>query len=285
MNIKHIAKIAVGQDGAVWNNLLFRFTAGGECFVYDLATVNDCAAEQIAEFKLPKTEILKPHSNSVMFGTEYYSEGDEFPLLYTNIYNNHAKTEDPLKGVCCVYRLERIGNSFNATLVQLIKIGFTEDEKLWCSSGETKDVRPYGNFAIDRESGAYYAFTMRDKLHKTRYFSFNLPKLGDGEFDEKYGAESVTLTAQDIISYFDCEYHRFVQGACVSNGKLYSLEGFTNNEQNPPAMRIIDLESERQQAYIPFADFGLSTEPEFIDFSGDICYYADINGELYIIEF
>ena len=41
------------------------------------------------------------------FGNEYYDEKDEFPLLYTNIYNNYAKTDDKRKGITCVYRIHK----------------------------------------------------------------------------------------------------------------------------------------------------------------------------------
>ena len=90
--------------------------------------------------------MLVPHSNSVVFGNEYYDEQDEFPLLYTNIYNNYAKNDDKLEGVCLVYRIERNEREFTSTLVQIIQIGFVDDENLWTSAGEKEDVRPYGNF-------------------------------------------------------------------------------------------------------------------------------------------
>ena len=67
------------------------------------------------------------------------------------------------------------------SVVQIIEIGFADDENLWKSSGEKADVRPYGNFTIDTENGIYYGFTMRDNALATRYFSFDLPKVTQGE--------------------------------------------------------------------------------------------------------
>lgn len=290
MNIQYLTKIVGGQDGAVWGDYLFRFGPDGVCCVYNIEQLSSSASEgkmpeKFSSFKLEKTEIIKPHSNSVMFGNEYYSSEDEFPLLYTNIYNNHAKEEDPLKGVCCVYRIQRDGTAFSSTLVQIIQIGFVEDECYWSSSKDHGDVRPYGNFTIDRQAGIYYAFTMRDQCHSTRYFSFPLPNLRDGIDDEKFGVKKVTLTVSDITEYFDCEYHRYIQGACTHNGKIYSLEGFTNDVKNPPALRVISPENKCQERYIPFSDFGLTVEPEFIDFKDDVCYYADLSGKLYTIDF
>ena len=135
MVIRDISKIIGGQDGAIYKNYLFRFSSRGGCTVYDLSAL--CAEPApIAEFKLDGLELVVPHSNSVVFGNEFFAPGDEFPLLYSNVYNNYAKTEDKRVGICCVYRLLREGNTFSTTLVQLIKIGFTDDRGLWRSSGD-----------------------------------------------------------------------------------------------------------------------------------------------------
>ena len=148
------------QDGAISNGYLFSLNHNGECTVYETKTLGKLKgdeAEIFAEFVLDENAKLVPHSNSVMFGNEYYDEKDEFPLLYTNIYNNYANADNKLKGVCLVYRLQRSGREFTSTLVQIIEIGFVEDEKLWKSAGEKDDARPYGNFTIDAEQGIYYA--------------------------------------------------------------------------------------------------------------------------------
>lgn len=289
MNFKKIGQIVNGQDGAIWDHYLFRFKSDGFCFVYDLNDLkldgkNDAELREIATFRLDKSEMLAPHSNAVMFGNEYYEPGDAFPLLYSNIYNNYYRAVN-LEGLCCVYRLQKDGSSFTTTLVQLIQIGFTEDKQLWRSLREGGDVRPYGNFAIDREKGIYYAFTMRDSYHTTRYFSFALPKSGDGVMDEAYGVKKVTLNPSNILDYFDCDYHHFLQGACTHNGKIYSLEGFSEDVNNPAALRIISPQDKRQDVYVMLADYGINIEPELIDFMGDTCYYADCFGNLYIIEF
>ena len=282
MKIINSRKIEGGQDGAIWNDFLFRFDHKGLCFVYKLQ--ENFAPEEISSFTLDRADEIAPHSNSVMFGAEYFEEGDEFPLLYTNIYNNYSGTPDKLTGVCLVYRITRNETDFSSSLVQMIEIGFTDNSELWCSENKD-DIRPYGNFVIDIKNKVYYGFTMRDKTHTTRYFSFNLPKLHDGTRDEKYGINKIVLTENDIKDYFDCEYHNFVQGACFHNGKIYSLEGFTDHPVNHPVLRIIDVAQKKQTDYFKFSDFGLNIEPEMIDFKDDICYYSDNHGNLYNIEF
>lgn len=289
MKIEKFSKIKGGrQDGAVSNGYLFSFNHQGECTVYEtkaLECLKDGEAEIFAEFVLDKSDVIMPHSNSVMFGNEYFDKKDEFPLLYTNIYNNCSKADNKLKGVCLVYRLQRYGRNFESTLVQIIEIGFVEDEKLWKSEGEKDDARPYGNFTIDKEQGIYYAFTMRDDVHSTRYFSFDLPKVTQGELCEQYNVKRVVLHESDIRDCFDCDYHHYVQGACYHKGKIYSLEGFTDSLDNPPAIRIIDTKLKKEIIFKKFEEFGINIEPEMIDFENDICYYADHNGNMYKLFF
>ena len=169
--------------------------------------------------------------------------------------------------------------------MQIIEIGFVEDDELWKSKGDTEDVRPYGNFTIDRENGIYYAFTMRDESKTTRYFSFRLPKLNEGVICEKYNVKKVVLNEKDILQYFDCEYHCYVQGACCHKGKIYSLEGFANSADIPPAIRIIDPQLKEQVYFKKFGDIGIDAEPEMIDFEDDICYYAEHSGNFYKLYF
>ena len=280
MQAKQVKTICGGQDGAIWGDYLFRFRERGLGTVCHLP---EC--DVISEFMLDQAERIVPHSNCVVFGCEYFDPSDEFPLLYSNIYNNYAKTDSPLTGVCCVYRLQRNGNAFTSTLVQLIEIGFTEDAGYWKSSDGAKDVRPYGNFVIDREKGEYWAYTMRDSDGSSRYFCFDLPKLSEGEIDTAYGVRKVTLQPCDIKRQFDCPYHRYVQGGCFRDGKVYSLEGFGLGAKNVAAIRIIDTVSGKQILHEEFFDYGLTNEPELIDFYGDTCYYSDSHGNLYILEF
>ena len=280
MRIELISKIKDGrQDGAIFGGCFFSFNHRGNCSVYEIASLSklkDGEAEVFSEFVLDKNELIVPHSNSVAFGAEYYDDNDEFPLLYTNIYNNHTE----LKGVTLVYRLQRDGKKFTSTLVQMIEIGFVNKENLWKSEN---DVRPYGNCAIDRENGVYYAFVMRSGAQSTRYFAFDLPKVTCGEICEKYGVKRVVLEEADIKEYFDCDFHRYIQGACFKDGKIYSLEGFTDSPDAPPVIRIIDTDKKEQIFYKEFKDLGTNVEPEAIDFDGENCYYSDHFGNLYKI--
>ena len=106
-----IGKIVEGQDGAIYGKYLFRIDNKGEMTVYDINTFGDNVTPdmKLDSLILDKADMICPHSNAVCFGSEFYEEGDEFPLLYSNIYNNYARTDRPFKGVCCVYRITRNG--------------------------------------------------------------------------------------------------------------------------------------------------------------------------------
>ena len=269
MKIINIGRIIKGQDGAIFGNQLFRFEGDGTCYVYDLDSVGELAAT----FTLDRADELVPHCNAVVFGGEYYAEEDEYPLLYSNIYNNYAGKENEYCGVCCVYRLWRENGEFRTKLVQLIKIGFT-DSTLWRSEG-VSDVRPWGNFVVDGKNKKYYAFVMRDGDKKTRYFEFDLPTLDDGE--------EVVLTEKDVLRYFDVPYHNFLQGACFKDGRIYEVEGF--GERIHPAIRIIDIQKGEQIFHADFYEMGEPNESELIDFCGDRCIYGDNKGNLFELEF
>ncbi len=287
MQAKLVARICSGQDGAIWGGFFFRFKSNGECCVYELERLlagEGTMVEPFSTFRLDKAEILMPHSNAVSFGNEYAEGCDEFPLLYTNIYNSYAKSEERMEGTCCVYRLQRCENRFTTQLVQVIRIDFTAVPGLWRSK-TVQDVRPYGNFAVDRDHSICYAFTMMDQEKRTRYFSFRLPRSFEGQWDEQLSARSVALKEGDIVGSFDCPYHHYLQGACVHEGKIYTLEGFTENVENPPALRVIDPKERRQIAYRPMKDAGLVNEPEWIDFYDGQCIYADHSGSVYHISF
>jgi hypothetical protein len=287
MEIKQIGNIKGGQDGAIFGSLLFRFDTLGNCTIYDLKDLNEGQDNQlkvVGEFRLDQAEKIVPHSNAVCFGCEFFSEDDEFPLLYSNIYNNYAKEENKMIGVCLVYRIERQGGAFKSTLVQMIEIGFCEDANLWKDCADMHGVRPYGNFVVDKDTKSYWAFVMRDEQKTTRYFRFNLPSVKDGEVDGRLNIKKVVLNKEDILEYFDCNYHHFIQGASLNNGKIYSTEGFKNNLVNRPAIRIIDLKK-RQETHFGIMEQGFINEPEFIDFYGDKCLYSDYEGNLYIAKF
>lgn len=286
MEIKQVAKIGCGQDGAIYGSELFRFEITGRCRVYrfEEITGDGSAIEPFAEFVLDRSETIVPHSNAVCFGCERYEANDPYPLLYSNIYNNYAKTENKRIGMCLVYRILREGDVFYSSLVQTIEIGFCEDPELWKAHPDRHGVRPYGNFLVDPDTRSYWAFVMRAEEQGSRYFRFDLPAARDGEMDAELGARRVVLTPADIREQFDGSYHRYMQGGTIHGGKLYSTEGFRGDEVNRPAIRVIDLASHSEK-YFDITELGFWDEPECISFHEDACLYSDFSGHVFRVEF
>ena len=289
-DFKQIGNICHGQDGCVFENTLFRFGGDGKCTVYDLNDLTpqeDGMAKPQATFYLDKSDVICPHSNAVSFGREKFAEDDEFPLLYNTLYNTYDRKEDEMWGTCCVYRLQRTAEGFKTTLVQIIEIGFAHDPELWCSRkpGQGRDIRPFGNFIVDAENGKYYGFVMRDTPKKTRFFEFNIPALADGTPDEKFGVNRVVLTPDDVIAKFDCDYSNYLQGACVHNGLIYSIEGGDKSVYNPATLMVVDPARQRQIVRISLIYYGIEHEPEFIYFTGDRCIYVDNMGDVFELYF
>lgn len=264
-----VAKLSGGQDGAIFDNYLFSFGSYGSCNVHSMDDYST-----IATFTLDKSDISSPHSNSVCFGNEYYSKDDDFPLLYSNIYNNDSSK----LGTTNVYRIVKDeNNTFTSELVQVIKIGFTDDSNKWATG-----VRPYGNCVVDIDNSDYWAFVMDGATNTTKFFKFDLPILSDGVYDSTYDCNVVTLEYENILDQFSTVYFNYVQGACYFDGRIYSTEGFTNDTTNIPTLRIIDLKEKKVIKSIDLVEsYSLSIEPEFIDVYKDKLFYKDVNGNLY----
>lgn len=282
LQYESIGKIASGQDGAIWGDWLFRFDGNGSCRVYSLPDIREKAF-----FWLDRLDEWCPHSNAVFFGPQRWLPGDEFPLLYTNLYNTYSSAANRREGVLCVYRLTREGEVFSSELVQIIRIGFTENRDLWKSLDGKGDVRPYGNFLADCDRGKLIAFVMRDREKVTRYFEFDLPDCRAGDLCTACGLRIVTLKEEDILACFDGEYANYLQGGCCHHGRLYSLEGFNasgENPSNPPRIQIMDTVNRVQLGAVDLYGAGLTVEPEWIDFREDDLLYCDAAGNLYRLD-
>lgn len=283
MIIKKIGKITGGQDGAVFGNELFRFDTKGKCTVFDLSELEHNEEKNLlpkSVFFLDKLDLVTPHSNAVFFGTEYYDVTDAYPILYTNVYNNYSASNDKRMGMLTAYRLQKTNIGYKTTLLQIIRIGFSEDI-LWKADEKEHGVRPYGNFVAEKEK--LYAFVMRNEEKGTRFFEFRLPSVREG-VNISGEVKQLVLTKNDILETFDLPYFRFVQGAAMRNGKIYSTEGFTADNVNRPAIRVVDV-AQKNEKYYDIMKLGYPEEAELIDFFGDECLYSDINGNLYSCSF
>ena len=262
IEINYITKVHGEQDGAMYGGYLFRFDGSGLVSVTDLSDyslVNTHFADGMEKYK--------PHGNSVFFGSEMCGK---FPLLYSNVYNSYNNANE---GICLVYK---ITDDLKTKLVQVIKIGFVDKEDVWRSK-DKNDVRPYGNFAYDKESGLMYAFTMRDSDRTARFFEFEMPKLSDGEV--------VTINYKDVTNQFDTPYIDFMQGAICHKGYIYSLEGFNAVNAQKPKLKVIDVKGKKMAMDIDLTKHGLIFEMELVEVYNDTLYLSDCWGNTYKGEF
>jgi hypothetical protein len=241
--------------------------------------------ERLAElctFQLDKLDLLTPHSNSVCFGTQFFRDGDPFPVLYTNLYNNYPGKKE---GMCCVYRILLADGVFSSQLLQVLKVDFVHDGALWYSENQN-DIRPYGNFTIDPATNKLYAFVMRDESRVTRFFRFSLPDIFLGEPDPVLGVPVYALTKDRIEQQFDTEYMHYMQGAACHNGLIYSVEGFTYPKSTAiPTLRVVDTQAEAQVFSTDLIRYGLLKEPEFLEVYDGQLYYSDHSGATYLLRF
>ena len=280
LEYENVLTVSGGQDGAIWDGKLFALGKNGTGKVYDLES-----GTALGSITLDGTDVLMPHANSVCFGSTYYDQDDAYPLLYVNVYNNYASATDRMEGTCCVYRVTEQDSAFTTELVQVIRIGFTEDLTLWKSKENNGDVRPYGNFVVDAENGKLYAFVMRDADKTTRFFRFAIPALTDGTYSEDYGCNVVTLDSEDIEKQFDVEYFNYLQGCTCSSGMIVSAEGFDSGSSAEPVLRLVDLETETVTATYYMANSGLLKEAELVSVDPETgtLYYAASDGVLRIL--
>lgn len=278
VSYENVAKMSACQDGAIYDGKLFLFTAGGTCTAYDVRT-----GKKTGYIYFSSTSPLIPHANSVCFGNTFYAEGDKYPLLYANIYNNYTDRPDRMEGTCCVFRLTENGKFYNLDLVQVIRVGFAKDVDLWLSA--SGNSAPYGNFIVDTDRDKLYAYVMRNESNSTRFFEFDLPALTAGEYHEAYGCNVVTLGREDYDNMFDVDFSFYIQGGCYRDGKVISIEGMDSGSGKEPALRIIDLESGTLEATYYLAEAGLFREPEMISFDPDtgVLYYSGYDGHLRIL--
>ena len=235
------------QDGCIFEDTLFLFDPNGLCNIYSLPDMTFLCSSQ-----LPSFSGITPHSNSVCFGKKLI-ESDPYPLLYSNVYNNYPD-ETNTYGMCLVYRLF-CEDSISFELVQVIKIGFTDDTAVWYNNSE--NTLPFGNFLINGEDLWVYVNIFGSSI--TRFFKFGVPVV-----PLKDELDYLVLYLDDIQEQFDTFLFEYIQGGIIFNNVLFSLEGF-GSEIYPGFLRIVDLGTKKVCSYNLTIALG-TYEPEFAGF-------------------
>ncbi len=270
------------QEGAIADGKLFAINHNGEGVVYSLE-----GKEKLGTFLLDKRNAINPHANSVAFGSQYYKKGDKYPLMYVSVYNNYENDAERYEGHCLVYRILEDKKGYSSELVQVIKIGFTEDLTLWKSLEGRGDVNPFGNFVVDTDNNELYAYVLRDADKVTRFFKFSVPSLDEGEKNSRYGCNVVTLEPADIKDQFDTEYFTYIQGTGYVSGMIVSSAGLGYGNAGAAQINIIDLKTKKAVATYNPISAGLYNEAEIVavDRETNKVYYAGSDGQVRYLTF
>lgn len=231
------------QGGACFGDLLFMFCkweVGHYCWIYDLTTGN--LVQQVTIASADQGFVTNCHCNSVNFGTRYYDDGDDFPLLYVSTgYGDGTNTG------CLVYRITSTTSgsttTYSLTLVQTIKTPFSS----WTEvvPGDDNDI-----YVTNSSNGVYY-----------RIYRFAMP------------TTDATLDIDDVLQTYEFTPQpsnmTSLQGFMYTNGCFLSPEGLGGTDEG--FLICWDLES-CTRTIIDIKSAGVTEEPEaFFVWDGQLC--------------
>lgn len=208
------------------------------------------------------------HANTLNFGTQFYQESDEFPLLY--ICSGYRLDETKDISNVFVYRLEKkcaekMKISFHASLVQIIDL---EGFKIWTES------------ITDNESNALWIRCTRN--HKMTFLKYPQPDAHKSH---------VTLTPNDLeildtIQVDDIKALIHIQGMLCEDGYITYATGMP---YEVPYWAAINLQSKNYEYLVNLYEVegfdkhthrGLQWEPEYVfTYKGD--YYLGFRKFIY----
>ena len=230
------------QGGDCWGDFFFQFgTNNARIRVYDLALKT--YAQNIYVPNNQKGFVSNCHSNTVVFGTEYFEAGDLFPLIYVST----GYGVDGYTGAL-VYRITKDNRGvFSVSLVQTIK--FPNLGTSWT------EFIPAGEYA-------YLCYTGDRIAYKVK-----MPKLKDGDLVliDPYSA-SDTYRFPPRPNWMGSSRN---QDYLFHDGKIIFITGVS---QGFSGLVVLDLENRKWERIINFKKNGLTSEPESIFiWQGSIC--------------
>lgn len=216
------------QGAAIYGDYLFQtYNTVGKIDIYNIPTGNLVGTISL-------TAIAAFHGNNMQFSNIFISDSDFFPVLYIS-----SETERLSR----VYRIQQENNTYTATLVQIIGIPSAED------------LGYYPNCILDNEKGLMYIGSYTENSYissdtnKLKLTSFKLPALD---------SDVINLTTSDIIDTFLLNSLTAMQGAFISQGKLFQAYGHHSSF----SIRSINLTTKSFETYIDLVSYGINDEPE-----------------------
>ena len=228
----------VPQGGDCWGDYLFQFSANNAIVrIYNLAE-----KRLVQSFLLNKENsgfVKNCHCNSVCFGSFFYEEGDEFPLLYVSTgYSSEGYTG------ALVYRILKDNHLFSFSLVQTIRLPILDTS--WTEFVPAGDICfvSYGNIV----------------------YKIPLPSVHCGDI--------ILDGSKDAIEVFDFYPRPKEMGNSRNQGRLYHngkfiLPSGVPQSGEPSLLIFMDLETKTYEHIFSFPDLNLFGEAESIFFWRD----------------
>lgn len=192
------------------------------------------------------------HCNNADFGDTFYSDSDEFPLLYSSHQGRNARC-------ILVDRIFKEDGEYKMETIQRIDLPWEVDEPL----GYTPDA------IVDNENNCLYVYTGNTIPITDFYiYKFRLPTHTEG---------NIKLSQEDILASWvinDCPSY-YKQGGMVKDNILYIMEGVPG-WQTDNILRIINLKDNIYTLINLSKDFYANWEPEDV-FLYDNDFYIAAN--------
>lgn len=251
--IKTLSNYHTWQGGDCFGDYLFMFTENNTtCWVINMST-----GQQLQAIEIPSNQrgfVSNCHCDTVNFGSQYYDETDEFPLIYVSTgwgYNGYSGA--------LVYRIivteENGQSSYSLELLQTIKFPV--------ASGS------FSVFAVGENNDAYIILKDGREIHH-----INMPQLSEGqEVIIDYSNDLNVYNAQAAPNYP-------LQQAKFLNGKILRVAG----SQNSGKLFSLNLYSGTYDVNISLTSAGITQEPEAIFVWNDLlCIVCRSSGRVWAI--
>lgn len=241
------------QGADCYGDYLFQFQhANAAVYVYNLK-------EKVFVGKIGLKSNSNNHCNNVSFSNIFYSEGDEFPLLYVS--GSQGGTYNQVQ----VYRVYHNEGSFAFERVQDIKF----------PTGNDNNHMFWTQVMMDNEENLMYVLSKeRNSGGGTFISKFKIPSL--------YKAD-VELVDADIIDQYEVSNSIHKQGAVIRRGLLYVMYGVPSSGDTN-YLRIIDLKQKKDAFIINITEKGFKAEAEGTFFYNDELFCATNNSGIYKFE-
>lgn len=268
------------QGGAIYNNMLVCLNAtdkgkGGKPngFIYDVRT-GAMLCDMIFTSNLEKKKYTMPHANQVSFGTEFYDEDSDFPLLYVSQVNGGSGNQDLFgeRGVL-VYNLKKVNGEkkYEPQMVQAIIPDVTDSVLL------SKLGKYTPNYIIDTDKKQFVVIgypndSWHDLSGPQPIAIFNIPSLSEGV--------EIILNHKDIEDSYTLPVSVGPQQSFCYKNKIFSSGG----AKGQASIRVIDLQN-KDVEFFEDLTFLTKGEPQFLGlWEGKMLYYEyDLSGQVYEI--